>query len=112
MPDLVTGDDLTVGVAVGRDAGGDPPPLPLDLGSDWLESGHGVAASPENCTAASATSVSAISNIVSSASTEIRSVGSWLRCTPSARQIASNPRRANELTSEAPPETISCGSKP
>ena len=50
--------------------------------------------------------------MLSSAATETRSVGSWLRSVPLARFTHWNPATSSALASEPPPVTIRRGSYP
>ncbi len=93
MPHLLPAHLLAVLEAKPRHAGLEHLPVPL----------HFRAGLGELHPAASITSAYATSSMPSSASTLTRSVGSWLRSVPLARQMHSNPLTWSALASEPPP---------
>ena len=94
--------------------------LPVLVAEGVLDDGEDLALVPRlardplearaHTAAASSSSAKATSSMLSSASTETRSVGSWLRSVPLARFTHWNPATSSTLASEPPPVTIRRGS--
>src|SRR5438270_3336724 len=104
MPDLLALDLVSVVIPEALDADGDDRPAVDGLLADAPKATHAPTSR-----AASSTIASAISSRFSSASTLIRSPGSWLCSVPSARLVHEKPAASNELASEAPPESMCLG---
>src|SRR5215208_4839984 len=116
-------DDVALGVLavlVAERLAADAEELALQegLGVGALEGGahadgcSAVVGSGSGSAAASSRSASATSSMPSSAATDTRSVGSWLRSVPLARFTHGKPPASRALASEPPPVAIRRGSYP
>src|SRR3954453_4864816 len=98
-------DDLAVLVAEGVAPDGDELAVEQGFRAEALEVGA-------HATAASSRRERVTSSIESSAATETRSVGSWLRSVPLATLTVGMPAASSTFASDAPPVAMRFGSYP